>query len=173
MKRRPEAHESAAYYHHYISLAKGDDPILALKNAHQLILDTFSNLTDEQWNFAYQTDKWTVKEMMLHIIDTERIFAYRALRIARGDKTELAGFEQNSYVPLSGAQERSAASLLAEYQSVRNSSLQLFENLPEIAWSSMGAASGSPVSVLALAFMIAGHETHHCNILKERYFTGL
>lgn len=169
MTRRPEAHESAPFYHHYISLVEGTDALQALKDNYTDAVQLYSNLAEEKWDYRYAEDKWTIKELLLHIIDAERVFAYRALRIARGDQTPLAGFDQDDYVPMSKAGERSAASLIAEYQAVRQATLHLFQNFTPEMLDRMGTASGKPVSALALTFMLAGHEKHHLNILKERY----
>lgn len=169
MTRRPEAHESSVYYHHYISLAKGTNAIQVLKDYQVEAAQLFTDLAPEKWDYRYAEGKWTIKELLLHIIDTERIFAYRALRISRNDSTALAGFEQDDYVPASDAANRSPESLIAEYQAVRQASIHLFQNLTDEMLSRMGMASNNPVSVLALAYMMAGHEIHHLNILKERY----
>ncbi len=107
--------------------------------------------------------------MLLHIIDTERIFAYRALRVGRGDSTPLPGFDQDPYVITSGGNARTAESLVAEFEVVRAASLALFKHLPAKAWEEMGTASDSPTTPLAIAYIIAGHELHHVKIIKERY----
>ena len=107
----------------------------------------------------------------MHIIDDERIFAYRALRFARNDKTPLPGFDQEPYALESKANERSVESLLEEYSAVRNATLALFENLPDEAWMRIGTANDHAVSVRALIYHIAGHELHHLNIIREKYFS--
>jgi len=111
----------------------------------------------------------TLKESWIHVVDTERIFAYRALRIARGDETPLAGFDQNDYVPHSNAANRTPESIVEEYKSVRAATIHLFKNFDATAWSRFGTASGGKVSVNALAFMIIGHEAHHVALTQERY----
>ena len=117
----------------------------------------------------YAPGKWTIKEVLIHICDTERIFAYRALRIGRGDITPLPGFEQDDYVPVSQANSRSIKNILAEYESVRKATLTLFNSMPRQAFTHIGTCNNSPVSLRALAYMIAGHEMHHVAIIKERY----
>lgn len=161
--------EYAAYYAQYISKA-GDASLLeALKISTEALNDLFDTISDEKMNYSYADGKWTIKEMLLHIIDTERVFAYRALRFARQDTTSLPGFEHNDYVVVSGAKNRSKASLLQEYNAQRASTIMLFANFNDEMLKSIGNASGNPMSVRALGFVIAGHETHHCNILRERY----
>ena len=120
-------------------------------------------------NYKYAEDKWTIKDMLLHIIDAERVFAYRALRFARADKTNLPGFEHDDYVVVANANGRIKASLLNEYNAQRESTIQLFSNFKDEMLMQIGVASGNPMSVRALGFVTAGHETHHCNIIKERY----
>jgi uncharacterized damage-inducible protein DinB len=167
--RRPTPLEAADFYSGYIDKVPGNDFLQVLKNNASTTLAFLSNLTPIQWDYRYAPDKWSIKEMILHIIDSERIFTYRALRIARGDQTPLPGFEQNDYVPLSKASERSAESIISEYQAVRNASLALFTNFDDDMLHRKGTASETPITVLALGFIVAGHELHHLNILKERY----
>ncbi|MDH3652238.1 MAG: DinB family protein, partial [Saprospiraceae bacterium] len=112
---------------------------------------------------------WTVKELLLHMIDTERIFAYRALRIARSDLTPMAGFDQDDYVPYSNANERSSTSIVSEYSAVRQATIQLFKNFTDAMYAKCGTASERPFTPLALGFIIAGHEIHHLRILMEKY----
>ena len=128
-----------------------------------------SGVSDEKARKAYGAGKWTLKEALLHMTDTERVFSYRLLRIARGDTTPLPGFEQDEWVPNSGANIRSVASLLLEYASVRAGTLQLMDSLEPSAWARRGTASDKPVSARALAYICAGHERHHQRILRERY----
>lgn len=169
MDRRPNANEYNPYYETYVGKV-GEGNILAiLSQQKQDIAAFFRGLSAERWDYRYAEDKWTIKEVLLHIIDTERIFAYRALRIGRGDSTPLPGYEQDPYVIKSGAQARTAASLVAEFEAVRAASLALFNHLSEDAWEELGTASDSPTTPLALAYIIAGHELHHVKIIKERY----
>lgn len=169
-KRRPEAHESIDYFKTYIRKVPGDDFLTALRQSLAQNLAKLNTLTEEQWNHKYADDKWTVKEVLLHIMDTERIFAYRALRIARNDKTPLMGFEQDDYVPYYEPNSRTAASLVEEYELLRRSTIALFQNMSADMLDRMGTASGGHVSALALGFMTAGHEIHHWQILEERYW---
>ena len=166
---RPKPEESNAYYHAYIGNVPGDDPLAQLKQGGRDTLQFLETLPESKWDYRYAPGKWTIKEMILHLIDAERVFAYRALRIGRNDPTPLPGFDQDIYVPNSQANERSGASLIKEFQHVRDTTVQLLKHFPQEAWDRMGTASDSPVSVRALAFIMAGHELHHIKILKERY----
>ena len=169
MKQVIKNNEFASFYKNYINLAPNLEIVEALKNSKIEVLEVFKNLTEEKWIFRYAENKWTPKEMFLHIIDTERIMAYRALRIARNDLTPLPGFEENDYVPVSDANERSVESLIKEYKLQRKSTISLFKNLPQKSLENTGTASNNAISVRALAYIVAGHEKHHTNILKERY----
>jgi hypothetical protein len=118
---------------------------------------------------AYAPGKWTLKEVILHCSDAERIFAYRALRIARGDTISLPGWDEQAYAPLSGANARSVLSLLDELESVREATVTLFDGLPDAAWERRGVANGHPCSVRGLAWITAGHLLHHMDMITERY----
>jgi DinB superfamily len=170
---RPEAGEYAAYYEKYVSLVPGDDATGALEAQRVQTMQLFAGRSERDGNFRYAPDKWTVKEVLGHVSDTERIFTYRALRIARGDQTPLPGFEQDDYVRSGGFNERPLASLVEEFAYVRSASLALFRSLGPEAWLRRGTASKNEVSVRALAFITAGHELHHRQILKERYFSAI
>jgi enterochelin esterase-like enzyme len=171
---RPAADQYNAYYDTYISLVpEGTDPLAQLQHQPEQLRELVGHLTDEQAQFAYAPGKWSIKEMLVHILDTERIFAYRALRIARNDQQPLAGFEQDDYVPASGANARALESILNEYATVRAATLSLFDSFQPEAYDRMGTASGHPVSVRALAFMLPGHEAHHLHILQTRYLPNL
>lgn len=167
--KRPEENEYAGYFGRYIKQVPEENAFEVLKNAMQSSVVYMKKLTPDDWNHRYADDKWSVKEVWIHILDTERIFAYRLLRIGRGDKTPLAGFEQDDYIIPSKANERTIESIISEYEAVRNNTLALVENLPESAWDEMGTASNNPISARAFAFIIAGHERHHLMGLKENY----
>lgn len=140
-----------------------------LRSNGEMMTVFFRSLPREKWEYRYAPGKWTIKDILLHIIDDERIFAYRALWIARGDTTPLAGFDQEPYAVAGKANDRSAESLLEEYTAVRKATLTLFENLPGDAWNRTGTANDHPVSVRALAYILAGHELHHLGVIKEKY----
>jgi len=133
----------------------------------------FAGRSERDGSFRYAPGKWTVKEVLGHVTDTERIFTYRALRIARGDQTPLASFEQDDYVKNGGFGERTLASLAEEFALVRAASIALFRSFSEEAWSRRGIASQKEVSVRGLAFITAGHQIHHRLILEERYFPAI
>ncbi len=132
-------------------------------------LELFAGLTEEQWDFAYAPGKWTIREIYLHMMDAERVFCYRALRISRGDQTALAGFDQDQYVPMSEASSRTTASMLAEYRALRASTIALLQNFSPEMYERVGTASDSQVSVRALAYIIVGHERSHLTSIKEKY----
>jgi uncharacterized damage-inducible protein DinB len=161
--------EYAEYYSQYIKQSGNANLLNVLKESAQALNSLFETISDEKMNYKYADDKWTIKDILLHIIDAERVFAYRALRFARADKTNLPGFEHNDYVGVANANGRSKASLLNEYNAQRESTIQLFSNFTDEMLMQIGVASGNPMSVRALGFVTAGHETHHCNIIKERY----
>lgn len=165
----PDTSEHAPYFGRYISLVGGHDVLAALENQPHETLALLSTLSEEQGNFRYAPGKWSIKEMIGHINDTERVFAYRALRIARNDQTPLASFEQDDYARAGGFDECRLADLVEEFVCVRRSSVMLFGKLSAEAWMRRGVASDSPVSVRALAYVIAGHELHHRRILQEKY----
>jgi uncharacterized damage-inducible protein DinB len=168
---KPRLGEFPAYASMYVDLLPDDGRVLehmsaTLRAAEELI----SSLSEEQLLHRYAPGKWTVKEVLVHVVDDERIYACRALRFARGDATELPGFEQDDYAAASGANERGIASIMAEYAAVRAATIALFEGLPEEAFARHGVANGNAVTVRALAYHIAGHELHHLNLLRSRYF---
>lgn len=162
--------EYNAYYGNYISLVSADTSLIEnLKIGEKKTLRFFKSIPEDKLKYAYEEGKWTILDVLLHIIDTERIFAYRALRIARGDKKELVGFDQDEYIGPAKANTRSLESLLNEYMSVRRSTVCLFEVLDNESLKRMGTAGMSPLSARAAGFVIAGHEIHHANIIEERY----
>lgn len=150
-------------------MATSHNSIEGLKQNLESIVSFYSSIPEEKLDYVYAKGKWTIKDILLHIIDTERIFSYRALRIARQDKTPLAGFEQDDYIVSAKASARSLSSLLEEYKSVRQSSITLFESFDSTALKHIGEASGFPISVRALGYMLTGHENHHSQIIRQRY----
>jgi hypothetical protein len=170
---KPEPGEYAAYYEKYIALVPGTDAASALEAQRVQTMQLFAGRGERDGNFRYAPEKWTVKEVLGHLTDSERIFTYRALRIARADQTPLSGFEQDDYVRSGGFKERALASLVEEFANVRSATLSLFRSFGEEAWSRKGTANKNEVSVRALAFITAGHELHHRQILEERYFSAI
>lgn len=167
--RRPAELESAKYFFTYINKVSGDDIMHLLKEGKQKAIKLFNNISPEKWEFRYEENKWNIKQVLIHLIDSERVFAYRALRIARGDKTPLPGFEQDLFVTFCEDDKRSVQSIIDEYSSVRDASIVLFENFTEKMMNQSGTASENIMTPRAAAFIIAGHEIHHTEVIKERY----
>jgi uncharacterized damage-inducible protein DinB len=157
------------YYLPYIQLAANQYIVLGLKKNVISVVDFYQNIPSEKLEHAYAEGKWTPKDILLHIIDTERVFVYRAMRIARQDKTEMVGFEQDDYVDAGKANNRTINSLIEEYKAVRNATIVLFDSFSDEELKSIGKANGSPVSVRAIGYIITGHENHHNNVIRERY----
>jgi uncharacterized damage-inducible protein DinB len=167
---KPKPGDYPPYASMYLDLLPDDGFILKhLEDNLKITIDLISPLPEEKLLYRYAKDKWTLKEVLVHIIDDERIYAYRALRFARNDQTELPGFEQDDYAHYSEANERTLESILEEYPAVRKATITLFENLSEEALARGGVANGNFVTVRALVYHIAGHELHHLNIVKEHY----
>ncbi|PSK94987.1 DinB family protein [Taibaiella chishuiensis] len=166
---RPQQDEFAPYYDKYISLI-GEDVLAVLAAQQQSFTDYIRRIPEAQADYAYAEGKWTVKQALGHIIDTERIMAYRALRVGRGDTTPLPGFEQDEYVALADLSQRSLASYADEFAAVRAANLFLFRSFDAATLTRRGTASEQPVSVRALLYIVAGHLEHHIRIFDERYF---
>jgi hypothetical protein len=169
---KPQAGEYAPFAGNYISLIAEGDIVAILDQQRRNLVLLLSGRDEAEGDFRYAPGKWTVKEVLGHINDTERIFVYRALRIARGDKTPLAGFEQDDYVRDSGHNQCALSDLIEDFIAVRRASVSLFRNLQEDAWMRRGIANNHEFSVRALAYMVAGHEFHHSKILTEKYFSA-
>ena len=169
MNARPVPGDYAPFYHSYVERVEGENILDILKKNKEDGLALLQSLSHDQWSYRYEEGKWAIAEVVLHIIDAERVFAYRAMRISRGDQTPLPGFDQDFYVPNSAALSRTPTSLIEEYEAVKNASIQLFQGLTQEMWSNSGTASDNPVSVLALAYIMVGHDMHHMKIMRERY----
>ncbi|HZQ67728.1 MAG TPA: DinB family protein [Terriglobales bacterium] len=165
----PEASEYNPYYGRYISLVKTDNIVATLETQVQETLAILRRVDESKANHRYAPEKWTVKDVLGHMSDTERIFAYRALRISRNDKTPIEGFEQDDYVRSGPFCNCRWSDLVDEFGAIRRTTVFLFRGLSEEAWSRRGTASDYEVSVRALAHIIAGHELHHRKVLKEKY----
>jgi uncharacterized damage-inducible protein DinB len=169
---RPNADEFAPYYGTYVARVP-DGPIVETLAAQ--LADTMAllrPLTDEVARARYDAGKWSVKEVVGHIVDAERVFMYRALTFGRGDGGPLPSFDENAFVPAAGHDEVALPALLDELAAVRASSVALLRHLPREAWARQGIASGKPVTVRALAWIAAGHERHHLAVIRERYLRG-
>jgi len=166
---RPAKTEYAPYYEKYVSRVPDGDIVANLGRQLEETLALINSIPEARGSFRYAEGKWSIKELIGHVIDSERVFAYRALRFARGDKTPLSGFEQDDFVRGADFDKRTLNDLADEYQHVRRSTISLFASLDESAWDRRGAANNNEVSVRGLAFIMAGHERHHIDILKTHY----
>ena len=166
---KPDETEYLPYYGRYVSLVPDGDIVAALGEQIDETLGLLRGIPEARAGFRYAPGKWSIKELVGHMIDTERIFAYRALRFARNDRTPVPGYEQDDYIRNASFDAYPLDDLAAEFGSVRQSSLFLFKHLNEEAWTRRGVANESEVSVRALAYIIAGHERHHREILRSKY----
>jgi len=166
---RPEATEYAPYYERYISLVTAPDIVAQLQEQINETTAKFSSAGESKADFRYAPGKWSVKEVLGHLIDTERIMAYRALRISRNDPKPIEGFDQDDYVRNAPHGRCRLQDLVEEFACVRKASVCLFRSLDADAWLRRGTANKAEVSVRALAYIIAGHELHHRNLLVEKY----
>ena len=169
MITRPQATDYPSYYDPYIKLVKEDDALKTLDDGIFKMQALLSDIDEEKENYAYAPGKWTVKEVFGHIIDTERIMAYRALRFARGDGQELPGFDENTYVKNAKFSKRKLIDMAHEFSLMRQSNISLFKSFDEEALNRKGIANKNPVNVRSIIYIIAGHQLHHMNIVKERY----
>ena len=167
--RRPEPTEYAEYYGKYISLVAEGDILATLRTQLEETLRLLEGISETQANFRYAPDKWSIKQLLGHLIDGERIFAYRALRFARNDSTPLQGFDQDQYVTNATFDDCRLSGLASEFAHVRRATISLLEHLDDAAWKRVGSANDSEVSVRAIAHIIAGHELHHMGIVRSRY----
>ena len=167
---RPEAGEYAPYYEKYVSRIAGNDILATLDEQRRQMLLLLSGRDEADGDIRYAPGKWSAREVLGHICDAERIFSYRALRIARNDATPLPSFDENAYVANGPFAHRPLPDLIEEFIAVRRATLSLLRNLDEADWTRRGTASNNPVSVRALAYIIAGHESHHRRLLEEKYF---
>jgi uncharacterized damage-inducible protein DinB len=170
---RPQSDEYAPYYEKYVSLIPSDDIVSVLEAQRVLMGQLLAARSEREGNFRYAPDKWSLKEVIGHVCDAERIFAYRLLRIARGDQTPLPGFEQDDYIAPAAFGERSLTDIAAEFAAVRAATMKLVQSLTPEAWTRCGTASNHRVSARALAYIIAGHQLHHQNILNEKYLPAI
>lgn len=166
---RPERTESAEYYWRYIDLCEGDDLGGALQQATKRAHSTMAHIPDGRGDHRYGPGKWTIKEVIQHVLDAERIFSYRALRIARNDASPLPSFDENSYAPEARVERRALAQLTREYDVVRAATVALFDSFDEVMMGRTGIAAGYPTSVRALGWVITGHAIHHMRVIEERY----
>jgi hypothetical protein len=166
---RPQPGENSPYFDRYISLVPGNDVLAAFDEQRRQMLLLLSGRPESDGDLRYAPGKWSLKEVLGHINDTERIMAYRALRISRGDGTPMEGFEQDDYVRNGPFARIALADLIEDYIAVRRATITLLRNLDESAWTRRGVANKNEITVRALAYTIAGHELHHRRIIEEKY----
>jgi hypothetical protein len=166
---RPQPGEYAPYYEKYLSPIQGNDILATLDEQRRQMVLLLSGRTEADGDLRYAPEKWSLKEVLGHINDTERVMSYRALRISRNDPTPMEGFEQDDYVRNGPFGRRALADLIEDYIAVRRATVSLFRNLDEAAWTRRGVANKNEVTVRALAYIVAGHELHHRRILEEKY----
>lgn len=169
MISRPQHGEYAPYAEGYIAKVPNGSVIEILEHLKDSTYNFFSKMTAEQADYAYAEGKWTLKQLLGHMIDTERVFSFRALCFSRGDKNSFPGFDQDEYVAASTFNSRSIQDLANEFKSLRTANIYLYSALTEEQSLMMGVASNNPVSVRALVYMTAGHELYHLDLIKERY----
>ena len=166
---RPEAGEYASFYARYVDQVPEDDVVRVLDEQRADLRAVFGSLSPEQERYSYQPDKWSIRQVVGHLGDAERIFGLRAFCFSRGESQPLPGFDENQYVSAAPYERISLASLVAELELVRGSNLAAFRRFDESVWRRIGTASGHPISVRALAYATAGHVRHHFGILEQRY----
>ncbi len=171
---RPGSGQYPAYYDNYYKWLPEGQPILELwQHAIQDALEFWHSINSEEASFRYEASKWSIKQMLLHISDTERIFGFRALSLSRGEQANLSGFDHNSYVDFSGADDREWASILQEYQHVKQANYDLFASLNSSQWEAEGTLGDQRITVAAIAYVLPGHDRHHQEIVKSRYLSKL
>jgi uncharacterized damage-inducible protein DinB len=172
-QKRPRSNDYAPYYGKYVMLVPEGNFLEILEAQLQELKHLLEPLTDHQADFRYAPGKWSIKETLGHVNDAERIFSVRILRIARGDQTPIPGFEQDDYVKVSNASSRKLFDLLEEFYAIRRATIALIRSLDDASWLRRGTASGNEVTVLAIAFIIAGHSLHHRKIFEDKYLPAL
>jgi hypothetical protein len=170
---RPEEGEYLAYYSRYISLVPEGDIVATLRKQSEVTIPLLRGLSEAQGGFRYAPGKWSVKELVAHVSDAERVFSHRALRFARADETPLHGFDENEYVKNGSFDDYPLADIITGFENVRASTLSLFTLMSPQASLRRGKANNAEISVRALAYVIAGHELHHMNVLRTRYLEGV
>ncbi len=166
---RPQTNEAAPYYFTYIKQVAGEDAVAAIDNQLPEAMAFFSGISEEKSLYRYAPGKWSIRQTLNHLNDSERVFAFRALWFARGFQTALPSYEQEIAASAAAADKISWAAHVEEFRHVRFSTISLFRNMPSEAWMRTGIASDNPFTVRALAYIIAGHVTHHVTVLRERY----
>ena len=169
MLQRPTESEYPDYYQPYVKLVPDGDIEQTLHENLLAVVNLFEGISEEEALYRYAPGKWSVKEVLGHITDTERIMSYRLMRVARGDQTPLAGFNETDYVQAAQTNSLSMEAILEDFQATRHSSITLIQNTPAQSWANKGNANGMEITTRAIAYIIAGHEMHHRKIVEERY----
>ena len=172
MKRNPDFNTLPPFYKHYVLLVEEHDFPEVLTSSGKQMVEFIRSIPENKGEYRYAEGKWTIKELICHIMDAERIFAYRALRFARQDRTPLAGFEENDYAPRANAHARTIKQLADEYERLRATTIDLFNSFTEEMLQQTGTANNNVISVINIGYVISGHETHHRNIVQERYLVS-
>lgn len=168
---RPTPEEHGEYFSRYINLVKGDDVLQVLNSGLKNCNKFWTSISNEKAEFRYAEDKWSIKELLQHLIDTERVFCFRALSIARGEPGNLPGYDHDVYANNSNADNREWGSIIEEYSLVRKATIALYQSFSQEQLSKVGSANGLPLSARAGGFINAGHELHHISIVKARYLS--
>jgi len=166
---KPPLNTIPTFFHRYVNLVQEDEVSTALRNNTGAMFSFLEKIPEEKWSHRYVEGKWSIREIVQHLIDAERIFSYRALCISRGEKQSLPGFEENDYAAASEADRRSKEELLSEFRSVRDSTEKLFASFSEEQLHKTGVSNNNSISVDAIGFLTVGHGQHHLNVLQERY----
>ena len=170
---RPLPGEYAEGYAPYLAQAPEGDVLALLEAQLGEVAALYGGLSEAQGGYRYAPGKWSLKDLLQHLSDSERIFAYRCLRIGRGDATPLPGFDENSFAAAAAADERPVKDLLADFRAARSASLELFRSLPEAAWAQQGTSNGRALTARCIPYIGLGHVAHHIAVLRERYLPGL
>lgn len=171
--RKPDPSEYGDAYAHYLDAAPSGDALALHQAQTDEVSALFRGLTEAQGGYRYAPGKWSLKDLLQHLTDAERIFAYRCLRLGRGDATPLPGFEEEDYAAAAEADSHSLADLLADFLAARQASLALFRSLPDAAWGHRGTTSGKSITARCLPYILLGHADHHLKVIRERYLPGL
>ena len=172
MKTALVNHNFAEYFNNYINLVEDGDILDVLETNKAEFKELFDFLTDEQANYRYAEDKWSIKELLVHMIDTERVFCYRALSIARNDKTDLPGYDHDEYVRNSDADNRSLCDISRDFYAVREATIHLFKSFNSAMLEREGSANKNPLTVTSIGYIIVGHANHHLKVLEEKYLNN-
>ncbi|MGV3529181.1 MAG: DinB family protein [Flavisolibacter sp.] len=170
---KPDITYIPAFYQNYVHLVREEDLTKALKNSAKAAEELFYSIPEDQWSFRYAPEKWSISDMLQHLVDAERIFCYRALCFARKDATPLPGFDENDYAAVAGADQRTKSDLMEEFAAVRKATVLLFSSFTDEQVNATGVANQHEISVSAIGFVIAGHLWHHMNVVRERYLPAM